>query len=135
MLNEIIVEGIVTSKQWRYDGHQFFRLASYRDTTRPTKPAPDHVENHTDKPDYVTIRMPNGLVGGVPVTVEKGQHVRIHGYLASQDGTMSLAQFLSDARGKDKPQVSKKHRGLSIDTYRVDVVPERIIVFEDTEQA
>ena len=40
---------------------------------------------------------------GAPVVVEKGHHVRVHGFLQSRDYEESLADFLKDARGADLP--------------------------------
>ncbi len=50
--------------------------------------------------DFVTIRVTKSNLGA-PVEVEKGLHVRVHGFLQSRDYQESLADFLKDARGAD----------------------------------
>lgn len=132
MLNEVIVEGAVTAKVWRYGDDLFFRLASYRDASRPAKPLHPDAVGKTDKkaaPDYITVRVPGGMIAGVPVTVKRGQRLRVHGWLASFDEQLTLGDFLQQAEG-DKPQVEDKYLGLAMPTYRLDLICERIVVLD-----
>ena len=39
MLNEVVIEGYVSGRQWTHSGDQFLRLGSYRDRQRPEKEA------------------------------------------------------------------------------------------------
>jgi hypothetical protein len=93
MINEVIMEGIVV-KVWKFTDDLLFRLASYRDPDLPQK-APFDVR---DAADYVTIRVIKGNLGA-PVTLDKGAHIRVHGFLQSRDYEESLADFLKDAQG------------------------------------
>ena len=95
MINEIVLEGIVV-KTWKYADDLLFRLACYRDPDLPSK----SVNNVQDAADYVTIRVLKGNLGA-PVTIEKGLHVRVHGFLQSRDYEESLSDFLKDARGAE----------------------------------
>jgi hypothetical protein len=53
-----------------------------------------------DSADFVTVRVLKGNLSAL-VTVEKREHVRVHGFLQSRDYEESLADFLKDARGGD----------------------------------
>ena len=97
MINDVVLEGIVV-KTWKYADDLLFRLACYRDPDLPQKPLNDV----QDAADFVTIRVPKGNLGA-PVVVEKGYHVRVHGFLQSRDYEESLADFLKDARGAELP--------------------------------
>ncbi len=97
MINEVVLEGIIV-KVWKFTDDLLFRVASYRDPDLPQKPA---TEVH-DAADYVTIRVIKGNLGA-PVTLSKGAHVRVHGFLQSRDYEESLADFLKDAKGISFP--------------------------------
>ena len=93
MINEVVLEGIVV-KTWKYADDLLFRIACYRDPDLPSK----SLNDLQDAADFVTIRVLKGNLGA-PVVVEKGYHVRVHGFLQSRDYEESLADFLKDARG------------------------------------
>ena len=95
MINDVVLEGIVT-KTWKFAGDLLFRLACYRDPDLPQKPR-NEVQ---DAADFVTIRVIKGNLGA-PVAVDKGVHVRVHGFLQSRDYMESLTDFLKDARGAE----------------------------------
>jgi hypothetical protein len=97
MINEVVLEGIVV-KTWKYAEDLLFRIACYRDPDLPSKALNDV----QDAADFVTIRVLKGNLGA-PVVVEKGFHVRVHGFLQSRDYEESLADFLKDARGAELP--------------------------------
>jgi hypothetical protein len=97
MINDVVLEGIVV-KTWKYADDLLFRLACYRDPDLPQKA----LNVTQDAADFVTIRVTRGNLGA-PVTVEKGGHVRVHGFLQSRDYEESLADFLKDARGVQLP--------------------------------
>lgn len=98
MLNEAILEGYVSGRPWTHSGDTFFRLGSYRDRQRPSKPK-SHDE-HRDEPDYITVRV---RAGGFPLTVESGMLLlRVHGYLQSRYIAKSLKEILKDAKGPTK---------------------------------
>jgi hypothetical protein len=95
MINEVVIEGIVV-KIWKYADDLLFRIASYRDPDLPRK---GHSQVH-DSADFVTIRVIKGNLGA-PVSVDKGSHVRIHGFIQSRDYNETLSDFLKDARGAE----------------------------------
>jgi len=97
MINEVVLEGIVV-KTWKYAEDLLFRIACYRDPDLPSK----SLNETQDAADFVTIRVLKGNLGA-PVVVEKGYHVRVHGFLQSRDYEQSLADFLKDARGAELP--------------------------------
>jgi hypothetical protein len=97
MINEVVLEGIVV-KTWKYAEDLLFRIACYRDPDLPSK----SLNDGQDAADFVTIRVLKGNLGA-PVVVEKGVHVRVHGFLQSRDYEESLADFLKDARGAELP--------------------------------
>jgi hypothetical protein len=97
MINEVVLEGIVV-KTWKYAEDLLFRIACYRDPDLPSK----SLNDVQDAADFVTIRVLKGNLGA-PVVVEKGVHVRVHGFLQSRDYEESSSDFLKDARGADLP--------------------------------
>jgi hypothetical protein len=97
MINEVVLEGIVV-KTWKYAEDLLFRIACYRDPDLPSK----SLNDAQDAADFVTIRVIKGNLSA-PVVVEKGYHVRVHGFLQSRDYEESLADFLKDARGAELP--------------------------------
>ena len=97
MINEVVLEGIVV-KTWKYAEDLLFRIACYRDPDLPSK----SLNDVQDAADFVTIRVLKGNLGA-PVVIEKGVHVRVHGFLQSRDYEESLADFLKDARGTELP--------------------------------
>jgi hypothetical protein len=88
MINEVVLEGIVV-KTWKYADDLLFRIACYCDPDLPSK----SLNDAQDAADFVTIRVLKGNLGA-PVVVEKGVHVRIHGFLQSRYYEESLADFL-----------------------------------------
>ena len=92
MINEVVIEGYIAGSPWTYSGEQFFRLGSYRDRQRPSK----RHENR-DEPDYVTCRLESS--SGLPVILQVGTLVRVHGYLQSRYYSESLADWLKNAKG------------------------------------
>ncbi len=94
MINEVVFEGIAV-KIWKYADDLLFRLACYRDPDLPQKT----VTEVRDAADYITVRVIKGSLGA-PVTVNKGAHVRVHGFLQSRDYEESLSDFLKDAKGE-----------------------------------
>jgi hypothetical protein len=92
MLDEVVIEGYVSGRPWTHSGDQFFRLGSYRDRQRPAK----RTTENRDEPDYVTARLASN---GLPVLLQGGMRVRVHGYIQSRYYTESLGDWLKDAKG------------------------------------
>ena len=97
MINDVVLEGIVV-RIWKFADDLLFRLACYRDPDLPQRA----LNETQDAADYVTIRVIKGNLGA-PVSVDKGIHIRVHGYIQSRDYEESLADFLKDARGAELP--------------------------------
>lgn len=119
MINEVTIEGIVTREPWTYDKDVFFRIASYRDMDMPAKP--DTSVQGRDEPDYTNIRYPGGA--GTMFSIQKGQHVRIHGFLQSREFRESLAEFLEKA---------KKNNGNGEIVLHQDMKPEKVMIDRNT---
>lgn len=93
MINHIIVEGLVV-RSWTVLSDHFFRLASFRDPGLPARPRGEL----KDTPDFVTVRVPDGTLGG-PLCVLRDDRIQVHGFLQSRDYQESLADFTREARG------------------------------------
>ena len=128
MINEITIEGIVTREPWSYDKDVFFRIASYRDMDLPAKP--DTSSPGRDEPDYVNIRYPGGA--GTMFSVQKGQRVRINGFLQSREFKEGLVELLEKARKSNGhadlklPEDSGLEK-VTIERNTVEVVAARVI--------
>lgn len=83
MFQLVIIEGIVTGKQWRFQGDYYFRLAHYRNPERPPKIDPQRPGRHLA--DYVTVRVQEGRLRGMPVKFNEGDRVRVTGFFQSRD--------------------------------------------------
>ncbi len=128
MLNVVIVEGYVTSKIWRWSGDLCFRLASYRDSHLPQKPPPPPGTNHDQTADYMTVRVLGGAPGGVPVAIQPGQRVRIHGFLGSRPWRRTLAEVAQFTQGQPVRWASGFDPAQAIlEDEVVDVIAERVI--------
>ena len=47
---------------------------------------------------YVTLRFADGMVSGQPITIQKGNIVKVRGYLTHREYNETLRKFLDDAR-------------------------------------
>ena len=135
MINELTIEGIVTREPWTYDKDVFFRIASYRDMDMPAKP--DLAVPGRDEPDYVNIRYPGGM--GTMFSIQKGQHVRIHGFLQSREFKENLAEFMEKAKRNTasidlKLPDDTKPEKVTIDRNTVEVVAARVISLDSTSK-
>jgi len=105
-MNSVSITGYVTRK-WNYGTDHFIRLAVPRGRALPPKAEDEDQDGNIVRRnnDYVTIRLPASLFGGIPVAFSKGQQVEVVGYLQSRDYHMSLAHFLERANGP-KPELA-----------------------------
>jgi hypothetical protein len=99
-MNSVSIIGYVTRK-WNYGTDHFIRLAVPRGPALPPKAEDEDRDGNIIRRnnDYVTVRLPANLFGGVPVAFSKGQQVEVVGYIQSRDYHMSLAHFLERANG------------------------------------
>jgi hypothetical protein len=134
MINEVTIEGIVTREPWTYDKDVFFRIASYRDMDMPAKP--DTNVSGRDEPDYTNIRYPGGA--GTMFSIQKGQHVRIHGFLQSREFKESLADFMEKAKKNSGTEITLpakvKPEKVMIDRNTVEVVAARVISLDSSSK-
>jgi len=135
MLNVVVIEGYVTNKIWHWGGDLCFRLAAYRDSHLPQKPPPPPETNHDQAADYLTVRILGGAPGGLPVAIEPGQRVRIHGFLGSRPWRRTLADVARVSQGQ--PVVW----GQGFDPQRtvledevVDIIVERLVSLERPQE-
>jgi len=127
MINEITIEGIVTREPWSYDKDVFFRVACYRDMDLPAKP--DTSSPGRDEPDYVNIRYPGGA--GTMFSVQKGQRVRVNGFLQSREFKEGLIDLVEKARKNGHIEIKlPEDSGLekvNIERNTTEVVATRVI--------
>ena len=130
MINEVTLEGIVTREPWNYDKDVFFRVASYRDMDMPAKP--DTNVPGRDEPDYVNIRYPGGA--GTIFTTQKGQNVRLQGFLQSRKSKENRAKFMKKPKRNTASAELKlaasddlKPEKVTIERNTVEVVAARVI--------
>jgi hypothetical protein len=125
MLNEVTIEGIVSRDTWTYDKDLFLRIASYRDADMPVKP---DLTPGRDEPDYVNVRVPGGATS--LMTANRGEHVRVHGYLQSRDFKESLTAFLEKARKTTgAPEIADADH-IKIDRGALELVATRVVRLE-----
>ena len=129
MINEVTIEGFVSGRMWTYQDTTYFRLGSYRDPGRPAKRT-----EHRDEPDYITVQLqPNGL----PVDIQQGMKVRVHGYIQSRYYSESLDEWLRKAKGP-KSALSLTddfRRDIQHDRVITEIVCERLQVLEKPRPA
>ena len=117
-MNSVSITGYVTRK-WNYGTDHFIRLAVPRGRALPPKAEDEDRDGNIIRRnnDYVTIRLPASLFGGVPVAFTKGQLVEVVGYIQSRDYHMSLAHFLERANGP-KPELTDGYEPSSLKERR-----------------
>jgi hypothetical protein len=128
MINEVTIEGFVTREPWFYDKDVFFRIAAYRDIDLPSKP--DMNIPGRDEADYVNVRYPNGKV--TLFSVQKGQQIRVHGFLQSREFKENLAEFMEKANKNVDIKLADdlKPERVAIERNIVEVVAMRVIAIE-----
>ncbi len=128
MINDVVLEGIVTREPWKYTDDLFFRLATYRDTDLPPKP----LDAERDQADYINVRVSGGANG--LMSIRRGMRLRVHGFLQSRDYRESLNDFLEKARkGGNTAQINLgevKPEQVLIDRNTVEIVARRLIVLD-----
>jgi len=135
MVNVVIIEGYVTTKIWNWSGDLCFRLASYRDAHLPQKPPPPPETNHDQAADYVTVRVPGGAPGGVPVAVQPGQRVRVHGFLGSRPWRRTLGEIVrASLGGPVEWGDGLDPRKVVLEDEVVDIVAERIVALSQSRE-
>ena len=97
--NKVNLEGIV-AKVWEYphsEGvHLFIRIACYDKYTPTVSGQEDRFGRPRRKPHYLTVKIPDGKVNGIPIRLEKKLRVRVTGKMADQGGRSTLREQLLD---------------------------------------
>jgi hypothetical protein len=87
-LNLVVVSGVIGSV-WGKNNDVFARLAlSLRGRL---------VENDDTFASYVTVRFADGMIGGVPISIQPGDVLKIQGYLVHREYQETLRKFLDEA--------------------------------------
>ena len=129
MFQLCIIEGIVTSKQWTYQGDTFFRLAHYRTPERPPKLDPQNPTRHLA--DFVTVRIKEGRLGGVPISLKEGTRVRVQGYFQSRDYTETVEEIARRAGVQEALEKAPEELLKAVDRrVATELVAEEIFVLE-----
>ncbi len=99
MLNEVLIEGIVTRGGWEFNNVRFIRLAVYRDAELPRKPRAGNANQ--DEPDFLTLRC-EGTLGLAADSLNVGDLIIAAGAIVTRDYEVPLQRFVTDAQGPDK---------------------------------
>jgi len=135
MLNVVVIEGYVTHKIWRWSGDLCFRLAAYRDGHLPQKPPPSPQTQHDQAADYLTVRVLGGGPGGLPLAVQPGQRVRVHGFLGSRPWRRTLAEAAQMAQGGSARWEAGFDPGaVWLEDEVVDLLAERIVLLSQSQE-
>jgi hypothetical protein len=135
VLNELNVEGIVVYS-YAYNKDLIVRVACYRDSNRPAKPA---YEEGKEKPDYVNIRFDNGVTKNLSFTDD--MHIRVKGYLQSREYNETLVEFLTKAKKNpitsqmDVSVVGGKPNQIMCGRNTVEIVVEDYTIIQQAKQA
>jgi hypothetical protein len=105
-MNSVQIIGHVTHK-WKYGADSFLRLAVQRGPALPTKVEDEDRDGQVVRRDcdYISVRLPAALFGGIPVDFPKGAQLEVVGFLQSRDYYESLAGFLGRANGATAPKL------------------------------
>lgn len=130
MINETILEGVVINT-WTFADDLFFRLASYRDADLPGKA----LSEERDAADYINARITKGARS--PLSIQKGQHLRVHGLLQSREFVETLDEFLEKSRKQNRlsEAVSVETKGatskeIGVGRNQIEILVQRILVLE-----
>ena len=136
--NNVSLEGIV-ARLWEYphkEGvHTFARLACH-DRWTPTVPGKaDHFGRPRRKPHYLTVKLPDGKAGGVPVKLEKKMRVRVTGFMADLGGCVTLRENLLDTGSEDVIKLmgrlpnADKMSDISVQQSSLHIEAEALVVY------
>lgn len=130
MINEVILEGVVTST-WTYSDDLFVRLASYRDADQPTK----LLTEEKDGADFINARLTKGARG--LLSIQKGMQLRVHGLLQSRVFDETLDEFVERSRSQERlvSGVTVEVKGSSgsqvvVGRNQIEILVNRILVID-----
>ena len=130
MINDVVLEGIVTREPWKYTDDLFFRLGVYRDSDMPAK----KLDAERDSGDYVNVRVCGGANG--LIQLHRGMRLRVHGFIQSRDFKERLEEFLEKAHKQSNNEFQVEATGLKpnqvqIDRNAIEIVARRLIVMDN----
>ena len=122
-MNAISITGVIV-KKWRYGPDRFVRLAVPRSPALPAKMEDEDRDGKLIRRnnDYVSVRLPSRLFGGLPVDFEPRQELEVTGYIQSRDYYEDLATFLKRAEGPKLELDAYDPGALAIKRSAVEVV-------------
>lgn len=130
MINEVILEGVVTST-WTYSDDLFVRLASYRDADQPTK----LLTEEKDGADFINARLTKGARG--LLSIQKGMQLRVHGLLQSRVFDETLDEFIERSRSQERlaSGVTVEVKGstgsqVAVGRNQIEILVNRILVID-----
>lgn len=130
MINEVILEGVVTST-WTFSDDLFVRLASYRDADQPTK----LLTEERDGADFINARLTKGARG--LLSIHKGMQLRVHGLLQSRVFDESLDEFIERSRSQERlsKEVTVEVKGspgieVAVGRNQIEILVNRILVID-----
>lgn len=98
-VNRVEAEGNITKLWSRSNGDILFRLAVYDEHTELLGET-DAAGREKRKPHFLTVVVEDGKVGGRAVNLQKGDHVRVSGYLRDEVYFETLREFLLKAKAE-----------------------------------
>jgi hypothetical protein len=130
MINEVILEGVVTST-WTFSDDLFVRLASYRDADQPTK----LLTEEKDGADFINARLTKGARG--LLSIHKGMQLRVHGLLQSRVFDETLDEFIERSRSQERLAggVTVEVKGatgseVAVGRNQIEILVNRILVID-----
>jgi hypothetical protein len=136
-MNSVQLNGYVTHK-WKYGTDRFLRLAVQRGPALPAKVEDEDRDGQLVRRDcdYISVRLPASLFGGMPVDFAKGTQLEIVGFLQSRDYYESLAGFLNRANGGPPPALPDDYDAGRLQERRsaVEVVAQSVAKVENNGQ-
>ena len=104
-INQVQISGVI-QKIWDYDQDIFLRLRF-----KPPE----------DKPDrFVTLSIPDGMVAGQLVSLQRGEMIQVEGHLVDVPYTEDIRQFFRDAKATNIfDSLEDKARWLNVQVKRI----------------
>lgn len=130
MVNEVILEGIVTST-WTFSDDLFVRLASYRDADQPAK----LLTEERDGADFINARLTKGARS--LMSIQKGMQLRVHGLLQSRVFDETLNEFIERSRSQERLPDGVKvevkgstNTAVAVGRNQIEILVNRILVID-----
>ncbi len=137
-MNSVQLNGHVTHR-WKYGTDRFLRLVVQRSPALPTKVEDEGPDGQLVRRncDYISVRLPASLFGGIPVNFPKGTQLEVVGFMQSRDYFESLTGFLKRANGGPAPTLREGHDAGRLKERRsaVEVVALSVVKLDNNGQS